>query len=139
MKACTGCGVTKPLDQFPLAQKGKFGRGAKCSQCTALWRAGHKEWIRNYNQQYYIDNQNSIKDKVAQYAKDTNYASQKKWDPVKRKARLKVMKALASGKMKKLPCFVCGDSAEAHHPDYGSPLDVVWLCPDHHREVHCGK
>jgi hypothetical protein len=32
---------------------------------------------------------------------------------------------------------VCGTwMVEAHHPDYSSPLDVVWLCRRHHTDLH---
>ena len=34
------------------------------------------------------------------------------------------------------PCVVCGDKAEGHHDDYGRPLDVVWVCREHHTELH---
>jgi hypothetical protein len=34
------------------------------------------------------------------------------------------------------PCWVCGKVAQAHHPDYDRPLDVVWLCDMHHKQVH---
>jgi hypothetical protein len=35
------------------------------------------------------------------------------------------------------PCTECGTSpAQAHHPDYGNPRLVVWLCPVHHRAEH---
>ena len=34
------------------------------------------------------------------------------------------------------PCWVCGEKAEAHHPDYDRPLDVVWLCQPHHKQAH---
>lgn len=47
-----------------------------------------------------------------------------------------VARALRSGKLQKLPCWVCGAEAEAHHPDYSSPLDVVWLCDRHHKQAH---
>jgi hypothetical protein len=44
---------------------------------------------------------------------------------------------LKRGVLKKLPCRVC-DSAETqmHHPDYSKPLDVIWLCAKHHRDLH---
>jgi hypothetical protein len=40
------------------------------------------------------------------------------------------------GNVKPQPCLICGAKAEAHHPDYDAPLDVVWLCPKHHRQTH---
>ena len=30
----------------------------------------------------------------------------------------------------------CSKKAEAHHPDYDRPLDVIWLCPQHHKALH---
>jgi hypothetical protein len=52
----------------------------------------------------------------------------------------KVYAALKSGKLSRLPCEVCGNlNVEAHHPDYGFPLSVVWLCKAHHRAVHPRK
>ena len=36
-----------------------------------------------------------------------------------------------------LPCFVCGSlEVHGHHPDYDQPLQVVWLCPEHHNQLH---
>jgi hypothetical protein len=50
-------------------------------------------------------------------------------------ARRKLNLYVYYGKIKKLPCEVCGAShVEAHHPDYSKPLEVEWLCPEHHRE-----
>jgi hypothetical protein len=40
------------------------------------------------------------------------------------------------GKLKEQPCFVCGAPAQMHHPDYSSPLDVLWICKLHHRQLH---
>ena len=52
-------------------------------------------------------------------------------------ARLKFRAAIRSGKIKRQPCEVCGtEPAEGHHLDYSKPLDVVFLCPLHHRELH---
>lgn len=54
----------------------------------------------------------------------------------KRRAHNAIAKAVMRGKMLPMPCLVCGKDAEAHHPDYSFPLDVIWLCPEHHKEVH---
>jgi hypothetical protein len=45
---------------------------------------------------------------------------------------------VSRGKVDKLPCAVCGEFPVHghHHRGYDDPLDVVWLCPDHHREEH---
>lgn len=41
------------------------------------------------------------------------------------------------GKVKKGQCEICGSKrAEAHHEDYSKPLEVHWLCRDHHLELH---
>ncbi len=43
------------------------------------------------------------------------------------------------GKILIMPCWICGDKAEAHHEDYSKPKDVVWLCRKHHLEYHADK
>lgn len=57
--------------------------------------------------------------------------------PEKIRAREIVYNAVRSGKLHRQPCSVCGEQdTEAHHEDYRKPLDVVWLCRKHHRELH---
>lgn len=36
------------------------------------------------------------------------------------------------------PCFVCGsfENIERHHPDYSRPLEVTFLCRQHHKRLH---
>ncbi len=66
-------------------------------------------------------------------------AAKKRWivaNAIRRKAHNKLAAALKSGKIQSQPCFICGDKAEAHHPDYSMPLDVTWICPKHHKEAH---
>lgn len=54
---------------------------------------------------------------------------------LKKKARAVVFVNIRNGKLKRLPCVVCGNlKSEAHHPDHSKPLDVVWLCKKHHKE-----
>jgi len=51
-----------------------------------------------------------------------------------------VYQAVKTGKLKKLPCVVCGNSrVHAHHPngyEGQSIYDVIWLCPLHHKQTH---
>ena len=57
----------------------------------------------------------------------------------KRKARcrMKTHRLLKRGVIKRGPCQTCGwATVEAHHPDYGKPRLVIWLCDLHHREEH---
>lgn len=56
----------------------------------------------------------------------------------KRKAaNTAVGNAVRDGVLHKEPCFICGNAkVEAHHPDYDTPLSVVWLCVPHHKEIH---
>lgn len=52
-----------------------------------------------------------------------------------------VKKALKNGQLKKEPCRVCGktDGVEGHHEDYSKPLQIDWLCKNHHTELHREK
>lgn len=86
------------------------------------------------------------KDPLKRYA--TNRVARKRHierHPEKAEARKLLQRALRSGRIARLPCEVCGavhgvprvDGAptrvEAHHDDYRKPLEVRWLCTEHHR------
>ncbi len=68
-------------------------------------------------------------------------AAKKRWierNPEKRKAHDAVAYAVRSGKLVRQPCEVCGATGRihAHHDDYTKPLEVRWLCRNHHAEKH---
>lgn len=59
--------------------------------------------------------------------------------------RRQVYRALYRKILIRQPCEVCGISGKsdknrhivhAHHDDYNKPLDVRWLCKNHHFEWH---
>lgn len=68
--------------------------------------------------------------------------------PERARARDLVQRALRAGKIKRLPCKVCGvrhgqrlpdgstAKVEAHHEDYSRPYDIEWVCTEHHREPY---
>lgn len=58
-------------------------------------------------------------------------------NPEKYNARKIVFVNVRSGKLKKENCKICGNKkSEAHHKDYSKPLDIIWLCKEHHTEEH---
>ena len=57
--------------------------------------------------------------------------------PKKYKAINAISNAVRSGKMKMMPCEICGKKeTHGHHDDYAFPLTVRWLCALHHRQWH---
>lgn len=55
---------------------------------------------------------------------------------MKDRARSYANTYLKRGKIQRQSCEVCGAKAEMHHDDYSKPLQVRWLCRDHHLEHH---
>lgn len=43
---------------------------------------------------------------------------------------------LKRGKIKKKSCEICGNEAQMHHNDYSKPLEITWLCREHHIQFH---
>ena len=61
-------------------------------------------------------------------------------NPEKVRARALVRQYVYEGKIKRMPCMVCGQTkSEAHHEDYKKPLDVIWLCRIHHNKYEKNK
>lgn len=59
-------------------------------------------------------------------------------NPVGYKAHTAVGNAVRDGRLKKMPCVLCGSvlSVHGHHKDYTQPLDVTWLCAKCHKRLH---
>lgn len=72
--------------------------------------------------------------------KNGRHPSTAAWDannPEKRRAQKTVENHLKARKIARQPCERCGaEKVHAHHDDYSKPLDVMWLCPKHHKERH---
>lgn len=62
---------------------------------------------------------------------------------VKRQARMLVFEAVRDGDIVRPQiCEVCDcvhDQMQAHHTNYGDPLNVVWVCPGCHAQIHANK
>ena len=94
---------------------------------TARYREKNRDTLRAKNLKYYKNNSEYFEKYRKQYKVD---------HPNKVRAQSILNQGVVAGRLKRQPCFVCGDKAEAHHPSYELPLDVTWLCRKHHKEVH---
>lgn len=133
-KRCFKCGEVKPLSDFYKHSKMADGHLNKCKACAKadVWhhRRDNIEKVRSYDRERSRD-----PERIARIQRNT--AEYRAKYPERYAANTAVGNALRSGKLKKTPCICCGEEkVEAHHPDYSAPLDVVWLCAAHHKELH---
>lgn len=140
---CKQCNITKDDSAFYVSNK------TRCKECVKASVNKHRqenlERIRSYDRM-----RGSMPHRVASrkdYAQTEAYAKSHeaaslRWSnkhPERRKASHIVGNALRDGKLTRWPiCALpeCESKPQAHHPDYSRPLDVVWLCPKHHKQAH---
>lgn len=131
MKTCFKCNVQKPLSEFykhPAMADGHLGKCKICAKkdvyihrhespsrekILAYDRARGNRQTLEYNQEY-----------RAKY-------------PKKYKAHYIVSYAIKSKKLFREPCAICGnEETHGHHDDYDKPLNIRWLCAEHHHQWH---
>jgi hypothetical protein len=93
--------------------------GGDVSWRTVVWmsysKADHAAYMRAWRRRHPLDAEGRRRDGARSYARVY----------------------LRRGKLAAEPCVVCGAvPAQMHHPDYAKPLEVVWFCALHHRELH---
>lgn len=143
MKTCPDCGVT-----FEQTNK----KSAKCLPCRRIadkaWRDKKKadgipfamtvmpkEYFREYEKR---------RPKTSEYLQrkaDKERMRRENPDHKQRViARMQTRNAIRKGILVRMPCEICGLSkVDAHHDDYSKPLDVRWLCREHHAEFHSNQ
>ena len=58
-------------------------------------------------------------------------------ESIKKSAHGALATAVCKGVISKEPCIICGDfNSHGHHFDYRLPLNVIWLCDEHHKHAH---
>jgi hypothetical protein len=134
MKTCFKCCIKKPLSEFYAHKQMADGHLNKCKSCTKK-DSFDRRYGKNREQVLQYDRERAKTEKRKKLSKK-NVKQNRVLFPERDSARQKLRRAVANGLVRKLPCFTCGNNAEAHHPDYSRPLDVVWLCPEHHRQAH---
>lgn len=132
-KKCFKCQQVKPLSEFYKHSQMPDGHLNKCKSCTKSDvksnYASHREKYSLYEKLRNLNPLRRISHSRYQKARNEKH-------PDKYRARYAVSNAIRDGRLKKLPCRICGNlKSQAHHHDYSKPLDVDWLCFKHHREV----
>lgn len=128
------CLCKLPLEAFYKHSKMGDGRLNKCKECTKKsvneHRQNNLEKIRAYDKM-----RASMPHRLAlrkQVQKDY-----RKQFPERYAATTAVSNALRDGRLIRYPCEICGEKRSVgHHPDYDRPLDVIWLCQAHHKQLH---
>lgn len=117
---------------------------------TKQWKRKNRAKVRNYNKNYWRDWYAKNKAKRAEQNKlfrrsnpdyFRQYARKFKQSPeqqIKIKARGKISSRIQSGALKRQICSIadCGKIAQAHHNNYSKGLEIVWLCREHHEQLH---
>lgn len=141
VKTCLGCGIEKQPEEFYCHNGKPYSRCKPCVRAAVTqYRQRNIDKVRAYDRARGARQPNSYRREW--YAKNAQTVMEKQRerrarDPLVKKARERVRYALASGKLVRGPCAVCGSQdTHGHHEDYSKPLDVIWLCPTHHGERH---
>lgn len=141
-KICTCCKLELGIDRFYKKKSNKDGLYQKCKDCT-LKEPSRKKAVKKYKSSDRYKEKRKKHDKKyfeSELGRQAQLRNRKKVQPkneLKSKIRRKTQYLVDIGKIKKMPCNVCGkEKSEAHHLDYIDPLNIVWLCSKHHKEWH---
>ena len=114
MKFCCKCGITYTFMHFYPRGNGR----------------GYQSWCKGCYKEYRT--RPDIKAKKAE-----NRRAYEAKNPLAYRAHTLTNCAIKRGDLVRGPCEVCGKpNGQAHHTDYNKPLDVMWLCAKHHKELH---
>ena len=137
-KKCFKCLIEWPLHYFYKHKEMKDGHLNKCKKCTKndvlIHRKLNIDKINAYDRHRYKN------DPDRRAAANEGCKKMRLKFPEKYKARMAIGNAVRDKREIKLPCCVCGDTkSQAHHEDYSKPLEVVWVCIKHHKDLERKK
>ncbi|MDB4567453.1 hypothetical protein N9104_01695 [Pseudomonadales bacterium] len=138
VKVCKRCGESLCISSFSRDATQKDGLFYYCKDCN-----------RKRAREYYHRNKLKMNEKHKVWRKDNmdivresarKYRMRKMLTPSGRKelkARDTFQYQVRIGNIERESCVVCGDDKSVgHHEDYRLPLEVIWLCEQHHKDRH---
>jgi hypothetical protein len=144
-KLCGNCRQVKPRSDFNLNTAKSDGLQYRCRACQKIEATAPS--VRAQKRAYRATDRGKQVLKASRKKYDTSEKGRRihaviqiarhRRDPLKKPAQNALNRAIASGLLTRRPCEVCGEEyTHGHHPDYTKPLEVVWLCPQHHSDEH---
>ena len=121
-KKCSKCKLIMPIIQFASDSKKFLGLSCQCLRC-------HRIRLKEYRQSH----KNIVRKRIKCYWKT---------HPKEIRANWLLQTWVRTGKIiKPNRCSYCMKKTfryllHGHHPDYGKPTEVVWLCPRCHKKEH---
>ena len=94
------------------------------------YRKNNKELLREIKQRWRLKYKKDILEKQRLYGKKYRETHREKI-----KAHYTLNNAIKRGEITRKLCEICGNYAQAHHPDYNKPFEVRWLCRIHHWQL----
>ncbi len=151
LKRCSRCSNTKPPPEFYSDPRSSDGLRSECKSCTLnrtqKYKQDHKEEVAERDRRWRKANPDRVQaSHLRSNGKRVEAARQAVRDwrakyPERNTAHNKLARAVRSGRIQRpSECVGCGVVAKlhGHHYDYAKPLDVYWLCPTCHRDIHAG-
>mgnify|MGYP001571783478 CR=1 FL=1 len=131
-KACPRCKTVFPVSQFYRDRSKYSGLVSYCKDCSRIYfREKNERYaikFRERKRRYYRRHREAILKEMVSYYHENKDGF---------RARSKVRTAILNGSLKRGLCSICKSAdAEAHHPDYSKPLEIIWLCGRHHQRLH---
>lgn len=133
MKVCSKCNQEKSLTEFYKHPHNRDGLSGQCKKCKNIYTSNY---IKTHRVQFNISCAKWKRKQSIEYHTKIKRTHRKN-NPLKYKARTMITNLLVTGKLKKQPCEECGSNkSQAHHDDYSKPLEIKWLCRNHHLQIH---
>lgn len=135
MKKCFKCGKRKKITEFYSHKEMGDGHLGKCKKCTKADVRRHR--VENPEKLSAYERRRLLTTSRKKQRAESQRKSRAK-HPEKEIAYRAVRKAVRTGVLKPERC-ACGEKrVQAHHYDYGKPLDVKWQCFKCHRQKEHG-
>jgi len=132
LKTCSKCKKEKNISEFNKRSDRNAYR-SHCKACVKIYlQLQDPRKIKLQRKNYNLKNKN----KMNEWARNKHDATNGHYSRIKYQVR----KAILTGIIKKTDCIYknerCFGQIQAHHHDYTKPIDVRFMCIEHHSAWH---